>query len=69
MKKEIISVPGVKAPDSPFNHVVKAGQLLFLTSQLSCDLKTGEIVPGNIEIQTRKALENIKYLLDASDSS
>ena len=69
MKKEIISIPGVKAPDSPFNHAVKAGQLLFLGSQLSCDLKTGEIISGDIRIQTRKALENIRFLLETSGSS
>ena len=69
MKREIISIPGVKTPDSPFNHVIKVGELLFLSSQLSCDLKTGAIISGDIEIQTRKALENIKYLLEASNSS
>ena len=69
MRKEIISVPDVKIPDSPFNHVVKAGEILYLTSQLSCDLKTGEIIPGDIETQTRNALENIKYLLAACGSN
>ena len=46
MKKEIRLVSGVKKPDSPFNHVVKAGSVLYLTSQLSCDLTTGEIICG-----------------------
>ena len=69
MKKEVISIPGAKPPDSPFNHVVKAGELLFLTSQLSCDLETGEIINGDIEDQTRKSLESVKFLLEASDSS
>ena len=69
MKREIVSIPGVKTPDSPFNHVIKVGELLFLSSQLSCDLKTGAIISGDIEIQTRKALENIEYLLEASNSS
>jgi 2-iminobutanoate/2-iminopropanoate deaminase len=68
MKKEIISVPGVKTPDSPFNHVVKAGNLLFLASQLSTDLKTGDIIGGNIAEQTKRAFDNIKYLLESSDS-
>ena len=68
MKKEIISIPAVKVPVSPFNHVVKAGGLLFLTSQLSCDLKTGAIISGDIAVQTTNALENIKFLLEASGS-
>ena len=63
MKKEIISIPAVKVPVSPFNHVVKAGGLLFLTSQLSCDLKTGEIISGNIAVQTRNAWRTLNFFL------
>ena len=65
MKKEVVILPGVKKPDSPFNHVVKAGNFLFLTSQLSTDLKTGKIIRGNIKDQTEQALENIKTLLES----
>lgn len=68
MNKEVISVPGVKKPDSPFNHVIRLGDMLFLTSQLSCDLKTGEIIPGTIESQTKKAIENIQFLLEKCGS-
>ena len=69
MKKEIIKVKGITKPHSPFNHVVKAGDFLFLTSQLSCDLKTGRIIDGNIEEQTRNALDNIKFLLGSSGAT
>jgi 2-iminobutanoate/2-iminopropanoate deaminase len=63
MKKEVITIPGVQTPGATFNHVVKAGGLLFLTSQLSADLKTGQILTGDITAQTRRALENIRVLL------
>ena len=69
MKKQVISIPGVKTPDSPFNHVVKAGEFIFLTSQLSCDLKTGELYIRDIAEQTRYALENVKFLLESCGSS
>jgi 2-iminobutanoate/2-iminopropanoate deaminase len=69
MKKEIINIPDVKKPDSPLNHIIKAGNVLYLTSQLSCDLKTGEMIPGDIGIQTKNALNNIKYLLESANSS
>ena len=64
MKKEIKTIPGIQTPDSPFNHVVRAGDFLFLTSQLSADLKTGEIYGGGIAKQTGQALENVKFLLE-----
>jgi hypothetical protein len=44
LKKEIIKVDGIQKPSSPFNHVVKAGDFLFLTSQLSADLRTNKII-------------------------
>ncbi|MFX1313665.1 MAG: RidA family protein [Promethearchaeota archaeon] len=69
MKKEIVNIKGIKKPQSPFNHVVKAGNLLFLTSQLSIDLKTGNFLGGNITEQTKQALENIKFLLESSGAT
>jgi len=69
MKKEIIQVKGIIAPPSPFNHVVKAGNFIFLSSQLSADLKVHKIIGGNITEQTKQALENIKFLLKSAGSS
>lgn len=65
MKKEVIDVSGVKTPESPFNHVVRVGELLFLTSQLSADLRTGRILGGSIVEQTSQALENVEFLLES----
>jgi len=69
LKKQVIPIPGVPIPESPFTHVVKAGEFLFLTSQLSTDLKTGQIISGDIAVQTTQALENIKFLLRQSNAS
>ena len=69
MKKEIVDLKGIIAPPSPFNHVVKAGNFIFLSSQLSADLKVHKILGGTIHEQTKQALENIKFLLESSGSS
>lgn len=69
MKKEIVQIKGLPKGNLPLSHVVKAGCMLYLTSQLSCDLVTGEILKGSIKEQTRNALENIKYLLENANSS
>jgi 2-iminobutanoate/2-iminopropanoate deaminase len=69
LKKEIIMIDGVPKPDSPFNHVIKAGGFLFLTSQLSCDLKTNRIIGGTMVEQTRRAFDNVNFLLQASGST
>jgi len=69
VKKEIIAIDGIQKSDLPFNHVIKAGDTLYLTSQLSCNLHTGEILPGSIQTQTRNTMNNIRYLLENSHSS
>ena len=69
MKKEIVIINGIKNPDAPFNHVVRTGNFLFLSSQLSADLKRNKILEGTIIEQTRQALENIKFLLGSSDAT
>jgi len=69
MKKEIVNIKDMPKSNLPFNHVVKAGNTLYLTSQLSCNLITREILKGSIKDQTRNAMENIKYLLEKANSS
>lgn len=63
MKKQIINLAGIKKPTTGFNHIVKAGNFIFLSSQLSTNLKTGEIIKGSIKEQTTRTMENIKILL------
>lgn len=69
MQKEIVKIDGINNRPGTFHHVVKAGVFLFLSSQLSCDLKTGEIIKGDIKEQTKRAMDNIKLLLESSGSS
>ena len=69
MKKEIIQIKGIIAPPRPFNHAVRAGSFIFLSSQLSADLKIHKILGGDIRKQTKQALENIKFLLESAGSS
>ncbi len=69
MRKEVIEIENVASPPSPFNYVVKAGNFLFLSSQLSVDLKTNKILDGSVTEQTKQALENIKFLLESSGAT
>ena len=58
-------IPGIRTPDSPYSHVVRADSLLFLTSQLSVNLVTGEVLAGDAAEQTRRALANVGSLLES----
>jgi len=63
MAKQIIDLPEITKSTTGFNHIIKAGDFIFLSSQLSANLKTGVIIKGDIKEQTKVAMENIKYLL------
>lgn len=69
MQKEVVKIDGINNRPGTFHHVVKAGGFLFLSSQISCDLKTGETIKVNIKAQTKRTMDNIKFLLESCGSS
>jgi 2-iminobutanoate/2-iminopropanoate deaminase len=65
-----ITLPdNVLAPVSPYCHAVRAGDLLFVTGQLSQSPETGEVVRGSIEEQTHQVMANLKRVLDEAGTS
>lgn len=53
----------------PFSEAVRAGDLLLLSGQIGLDYETGRLVPGGIEPETRKTLDNIRAILERNGSS
>lgn len=48
----------------PYNHAVRVGDLLFCAGQIPIDPKDGNLVAGDIKVQTQRVLENVKAILD-----
>ena len=48
----------------PYNHAVRTGDLLFCAGQIPIDPQTGNLVTGDIKIQTDRVLQNVKAILD-----
>ena len=73
MEKEIIEIPGDTDDSSrggpPLSAVVKAGEFLFVSGMPPKDYKTGNMISGDIATQTRKVLDNLQMVLEASGSS
>ena len=61
------------APDAigPYSQGVRAraSEFLFLSGQIGLDPRTGELVPGDIEVQTERVLRNLEEVLRAAGSS
>lgn len=69
MKRTIIASEGAPAAIGPYSQAVRAGNLVFASGSLGLDPATGEFVPGGIEAQTRRALDNLSaVLLEAGTS-
>ncbi len=66
MKKRIITAKKAPAAVGPYSQAVVAGPFVFLSGQIPMNLQ-GEMVQGDIVVQTVQALENIKAVLEAAD--
>ena len=64
MTKTIIKPAKSPAAVGPYNHAVRVGDLLFCAGQIPIDPKTGNLVTGDIQIQTERVLQNVKAILD-----
>jgi len=56
-------------PVGPYSHAIQVGNFLFLSGQIGIDPSTGDLVPGDIKDQTRRALANIKAVLEEAGYS
>ncbi len=62
--KEIISTTSAPAAIGPYSQAVKAGNLLFISGQIPLDPATGEVVEGDVTVQTHRVLDNVKAILE-----
>ena len=63
--KKIISTSDAPAAIGPYSQGVRVGSLVFCSGQIPLDPKTGQVVSGGIDVQTRRVMENIGGLLRA----
>ena len=61
-----IHAEGAPAAVGPYVHAVRVGDLLFTSGQVGLDPATGKLVPGGIEAETKRALDNLAAILSAA---
>lgn len=69
MHKRIIMTKHAPLPVGPYQQAVVAGNLVFTAGQIPLDPKTGAVVAGSIELQTRQVLDNLIAILEAAGSA
>ena len=68
MPKKTVSPDNAPKPVGPYSPAVKAGSLVFASGQIALGAD-GEVVHGDVQAQTRAALENLKNVLAAAGAS
>lgn len=66
--KTIIKTDLAPAAIGPYSVAVTGGPFIFTAGQLGIDPKTGNLVEGGVEAETRQALQNLSSILEAANS-
>jgi len=69
MSRESVETERAPKAIGPYAQAIKASGFVYTAGQIPIDPKTGNLVEGGIKEQTRRVLENLKAVLEASGSS
>ncbi|MBK7580907.1 MAG: RidA family protein [Myxococcales bacterium] len=69
MPRKTISTDRAPAAIGPYSQAIACGDFLFLSGQIPLDPSTGELVTGNIELETRRVLDNLGQVLAGAGAS
>ena len=64
--KKIIETPNAPAPIGPYSQAVVFDDTLYTSGQIAIDPATGELISGDITIETKQVMHNIGAVLKAA---
>ncbi len=67
--RRVISTDRAPAAIAAYSQAIQVGDTLWLAGQIGLDPATREIVPGGLEAETRRALDNCRAVLEAAGFS
>ena len=67
--KKIISTGLAPAAIGPYSQAIHYGNLLFVSGQIAIDPESGDLVEDDIEVQTKKVMENLQAIITAAGLS
>lgn len=69
MTRKRIQTDNAPAAVGPYSQAIVANGLVFTAGQVPLVPETGKLIQGDIQAQTRQALDNVKAVLEAAGSS
>jgi 2-iminobutanoate/2-iminopropanoate deaminase len=61
--KKIINTNEAPAPIGPYNQAVQAAGMLFVSGQIAINPENGQLLAGDITIETYQVMANLKAIL------
>lgn len=65
--KKIINTSKAPAPIGPYNQAVLIKDTLYISGQIPIDPATGNLVEGDIKMETKQSMENLKAILEEAE--
>jgi 2-iminobutanoate/2-iminopropanoate deaminase len=69
MTKQVIQTPNAPSAIGPYSQAIAANGFVYTAGQLGVIPGTGKLIEGDIQAQTRQALENLSAILGAAGTS
>jgi reactive intermediate/imine deaminase len=69
MSRQIIATEQAPAAIGPYSQAVRAGDTVYFSGQIPLDPATGELVQGDIAVQTRRVFDNLAAVAQAAGGS
>ena len=69
MARSIISTDQAPAAIGPYSQAVRAGDTVYFSDQIPLDPATGNLVKGDIGVQTRRVFDNLAAVAQAAGGS
>jgi 2-iminobutanoate/2-iminopropanoate deaminase len=67
--RTVISTASAPAAIGPYSQAIVHNGIAYLSGQIPLDPGTGQLVEGEIEVQTRRVLDNLGAVLTAAGAS
>jgi reactive intermediate/imine deaminase len=69
MPKQIIRTDHAPKAIGPYSQAVRTGNTVYFSGQIPLDPATGELVTGDITVQTQRVFENLRAVCEAAGGS
>ncbi len=64
--RDVIATPDAPKAIGPYSQAIKANGFVFTAGQVAFDPASGQIVDGDIAVQTERVMQNLAAILKAS---